>query len=139
MKIKLKIEKEFDVKFLAVTAGIRYAEDVEIDGKMCNLLTQIPWNDGKYWQIMINVNTGMIENWPIGKTAKMCAKVCDDGTYAILDANKEVIKEYEGYVPDCLAIGDSGYGDYLILKIDENGKIKNWKPKFDEWQNDEDD
>jgi len=139
MKVNLKIEKEYDVKYLAVTAGIRYAEDVEVNGKMCNELSEIPGNDGEYWQIMINVEMGIIENWPIGKTAKLFAKVCDDGSYSILDADRRVIKTLEdSYVPDCLAIGDNGYGDYLILQIDEYGKIENWKMSFDEWQNDED-
>jgi hypothetical protein len=41
-------------------------------------------------------------------------------------------------VLDCLAINDRGYGDYIIMTIDENGKIKNWKPEFDEFLIDED-
>lgn len=138
MKVTLKIEKEFDVKFLAATAGIRYAEDVEVDGKECSELSQLPLNDGEYWQVIIAVDTGIIEKWPIGKTAKIHAKVCDDGTYSILDAKKQEIKTYSGYVPDCFAIGEIGYGDYIIMEIDENGKINGWEPSFDEWQNDED-
>lgn len=138
MKLKMKIEKEFDVKFLKVMAGIRYAEDVNVNGEPCEELKEIPLHDGEHWQAMIDVDAGVILNWPKNTTAKFYSKVCDNGTYAILDANKQEIKKYEGYVPDCLAIDDSGYGDYIIITVDENGKIKNWNPTFDEFQNDED-
>ncbi len=133
MKMELAIKKEFDVKYLAVTAGIRYAEDVTVNGEQCDDLAEIPCNDGDYWQIMIEVDTGVIINWPKGKTADIHAKVCDDGTYSLLDANKQEIKNIEGYVLDCLAINDRGYGDYIIMTIDESGKIKDWKPKFEEF------
>ncbi len=138
MKMELAIKKEFDVKYLAVTAGIRYAEDVTVNGEQCDDLTEIPCNDGDYWQVMIEVDTGIIINWPKGNAAEIHAKVCDDGTYSLLDANKQEIKNIEGYVLDCLAINDSGYGDYIIMTIDENGKIKNWKPEFGEFEIDED-
>lgn len=133
MKLKMTIEKEFDVRFLAVTAGIRYAEDVDVNGEQCNELSEIPLHDGKHWQVMINVDTGVIEDWPKGKTVEMNAKVCDDGTYSMLDANRQEIETLDGYVLDCLSIGENGYGDYIIIDIDENGKIKNWKPKFPEF------
>jgi hypothetical protein len=139
MKLKMKIEKEFDVRFLKVTAGIRYAEDVNVNGEPCGDLKEIPLHDGEHWQVTIDVNTGVIENWPQGTTAGLYAKVCDDGVYSILDADRQEIKTINGYVLDCLAIGENGYGDYMIIEIDENGKIKNWKPKFPEFVRDDDD
>ena len=142
MKLELTIKKEFDVKYLAVTAGIRYAEDVSVDGERLEEdsdLSQIPCHDGEYWQVIIDVDNGIIANWPKGQSVDVYAKVRDDGTYSILDKNKQVIKTLDqSYVPDCLAIEDSGYGDYIIMKIDANGKIQNWKPSFDEFQIDED-
>jgi hypothetical protein len=138
MKMELVIKKEFDVKYLKVKAGIRYAEDVKVNGKACENLEDIPCNDGEYWQVLINVDTGFIENWPPGNVAKISAKVCDDGWYSLLDENKQEIKTIDGCVLDCLAIGENGYGDYIFLNIDEGGKIKNWKPKLDEFYIDED-
>lgn len=29
-------------------------------------------------------------------------------------------------MPDFLAIDDEGFGDYIIITIDENGFIQNW-------------
>lgn len=138
MKIALKIKKEFDVKFLAVTAGIRYAEDVKVNGTGCGELEEIPLHDGEHWQCMVDVDAGIILDWPQGTTAKFYSKVCDDGTYSILDENRQEIKTYKGYVPDCLAIDGSGYGDYIIIAVDESGKIKGWRPTFEEFQNEED-
>ena len=33
----------------------------------------------------------------------------------------------EGYVPDIMCPGDVPDGDYVIMDIDEKGKISNWK------------
>lgn len=139
MKIRLKIEKEFDVKYLAVTAGIRHPESVIVDDVECGELSEIPCHDGKHWQVMIDVDTGVITNWPKGVTADICAKVCDDGIYSILDENKQELKRLvHCYVPDCLAINDNGYGDYIIMEIDADGKIKDWNPSFDEFEQEDD-
>lgn len=53
-------------------------------------------------------------------------KVCDDGIYSLIGENNSLIHKQNSYVPDFLAIDDDGYGDYIILKIDENGFIQNW-------------
>jgi hypothetical protein len=139
MKVTLKIEKEFDVKYLAVTAGIRYAEDVEVNGEQCSDFSEIPCHAGGHWQIIIDVDRGIIVNWHLGKTAEVYAKVCDDGSYSLLDNNKQEIKTLQDcYVPGCLAINDRGFGDYIIMTIESDGAIKNWKANFDEFIDAED-
>lgn len=53
-------------------------------------------------------------------------KVCDSGTYVLMDTNRNTIKEHDGYVPDFFP---GGGGDYLELDIElATGKILNWKP-----------
>ena len=55
-----------------------------------------------------------------------------------------IVYEIEDYVPDLLAIDDTGYGDYIALTIDENGYIKDWpddediKYQMDEFLDDND-
>lgn len=78
------------------------------------------------WRPIIDIKEGVITNWRKGVTAHAFYKVCDDGTYSLLDADKQVLYEVNSYVPDCLAIEDSGFGDYIDMVIDEDGKIKNW-------------
>lgn len=43
------------------------------------------------------------------------------------DENGLVVLSLEdGYVPDTLCPKESGYGDYIIMDIDENGMISDW-------------
>lgn len=137
MKITLKIEKEFDAKFLQVEAGVRYWEDAEVNGIEDTEGELIPCRVGDDWQPLIELETGKILNWEIGKSAKVHYKVCDDGQYILQDAYREPIKTVDGYVISDLAIGESGYGDYIIMDIDENGMIENWRPSLRDFMEEE--
>lgn len=138
MKVKLKIEKEFEVKYLQVKAGARYWEDAIVDGVEDTEGSLIPCREGDYWCPLIELESGIIKNWEHGKKASVHFKVCDDGEYSLLDLNKEVVKSIDGYVPDIMSPKESGYGDYIIMDIDENGKISNWRVKLDEFTDNED-
>lgn len=138
MKLKLKIEKEFDVKYLQVEAGARYWGDAKVNGVEDTEGDLIPCRDGDYWCPLIDLESGVIENWEKGKTASVHYKCCDDGVYTLLDNNKQEIKSIDGYVPDIMSPKESGYGDYIIMDIDENGKISNWRIELDEFTNSED-
>jgi len=133
MKLKLKVEKEFDVKYLLAEVGARYWEDADVNGQEDTEGTLIPCRNGDYWSPLINVETGIIENWNIGTTASVHYKCCDVGIYKLLDEDKNVIIEIEGYVPNIMCPKKDGYGDYVIMDIDENGKIMNWKVDFTEF------
>lgn len=137
MKLTLKIEKEFDVKELHVEAGVRYWEDAEVNGVEDTDGDLIPCREGDDWKPIIDVETGIIKNWAQGTTADIHYKVCDDGKYTLIDEKGEAIKTVDGYVID-LAIGRSGYGDYIIMEVDEAGKIKDWNPTFDDFKERED-
>ena len=54
------------------------------------------------------------------------------------EKGENIIKSTGYYVPSILAIDDNGYGDYVIMYIDENGFIKNWKFSMDDFVNEED-
>ena len=133
MKVKLTIEKEFEAKYLFAKCGVldwgdaivNECEDVE--GAL------VPFSNGDYWEPLIELETGVIRNWPKGTTADIHYKVCDDGEYTLLNEDYEHIKTIEGYVPDIMCPEDDGYGDYVIMKIDQDGKIQNWKPTFEEF------
>lgn len=60
------------------------------------------------------------------KTLRIHMKVRDQFEAELKDADGEVLKEYEGYVPDFMP--EQHYGDYLILDIDiDTGQITNWE------------
>jgi hypothetical protein len=135
MKVKLKIEKEFDVKYLLAEAGARYWEDTTVNGKEDTDGKLIPCRDGDYWKPVIELETGIIVNWKKGTTANVHYKCCDDGVYKLLDENKNVIMLIDGYVPEMMCPEENGYGDYVIMVIDKDGKIRNWKTDFSDFTN----
>lgn len=128
MKVKLKVEKEVEAKFLKVYAGVRYWDDAEINGETdTEDGDNIPCKEGDSWNPIIDLDKGLIINWEKGKIASLHYKVCDAGTYKLTEENGDIIAEYDGYVPDILCPDGEGYGDYIIMSIDENGYIQNWE------------
>ena len=139
MKIKIKVEKEVDIKYCQVAAHVRYWEDAEVNGVEDTDGTLMPCRDGELWCPQINVDTGVIVNWEQGKTAKVHFKVCDSGSYSLQNEyGNNILMIEDDYVPNKLIPGE--YGDYIIMTIDENGKIAEWKtpPDFSDFIKDED-
>jgi hypothetical protein len=126
-KVTLKVVKEFDAKYLVVEAEVRHWEDATVNGEDDELGTKIPCREGNAWCPVIDIDTGQIINWTSGIKANIHYKVCDAGIYELQTADNELIVRKDGYVPWCLSPGGNGYGDYIIMNIDENGVIENWK------------
>lgn len=83
----------------------------------------------------IRLDDGNVMGWPEGVEADIHYKVCDAGEYWLLDDSMNRIAKWrDDYVPDdILCVGGSGFGDYIILKVAGDGKIKNWTaPALDE-------
>lgn len=118
--------------FLIVQAKIRFWEDSVVNGVEDTNGTLIPHRYGDNWNIIIDIDTGKIHDWPIGTTADIHYKVCDEGVYTVINKKGKIIAiRKNDYVPDhILSIVHMGYGDYLIFTVQPNGVIKNWK-KFD--------
>lgn len=131
MKVKLRVFKEFDIKYIEADFGVRYFEDATVNGVEDNdedikMPCVVENNGEKRWKIKVDVDNGQIVNWDKGTIAQTYYKVCDDGEYKLIDNNGNVVKEINSYVPDIFAIYDEGFGDYVYLEIDENGFIKDW-------------
>ena len=109
-------------------------EDASVDGVEDEKGDLIPCRVEDDWCPLIELATGKIRNWVPGTTADIHYKVCDDGSYALLDADQNVITKYDGYVPALLWPEGDGFGDYIIMKVDEDGMIANWKPTFKEFE-----
>lgn len=132
MKTKIKVEKEVELKTLVVKAGVRYWEDATVNGEEDTDGNLIPCRDGDLWCPIIDFDSGVIINWKQGVAAEVHYKVVDAGFYYIHDADFNVVlsREYN-YVPDILCPKEEGYGDYIIMDIDENGQIANWIPTLE--------
>ena len=130
MKLTIKVKKEVDVQTLLVKAGVRYWEDATVNGVEDEDGSLIPCREGDYWCPIINIDSGLITNWAQGVTANIHYKVCDDGTYELKDTDWNTVAAIEDdYVPNIMCIDDKGYGDYIIMKVDETGQILNWHKK----------
>lgn len=120
---------------LIVSAGVRYWEDARINGTEDEQGTLVPMRKGDRWCPIIELASGRVLDWPLGVTADLHYKVCDDGEYWLADDNNAKLAKYgtdptdTSYVPnDILCIGDNGYGDYIILTVGADGLIVGWKP-----------
>ena len=122
MKTTIMIEQEVDIKTVSVALPCRYDdEDIPFD---------FPLRDGDMWNANIDIDTGVISDWPKGKSGDMFMKICDTGKYELFDVDgKSVALLEDGYVPNNLIPGE--YGEYVDFKIDENGKITNWPSSSD--------
>lgn len=132
MKVTAKIEKEYDVNTMIVRAEVRYWEDSDLNGKeVSESGEEFPCKNGNLWNPVIDIDSGIITNWDMGNTANVHFKVCDLCGYAIIDTTGEIVIEKGwSYVPDILCPARDGYGDYIIMNIDEQGKIDGWKPEL---------
>jgi hypothetical protein len=139
MKTSIKVEKEVDLKLLVVKAEPRYWEDSEVNGEDdTENGDNIPCKNGNLWSPEIEIETGKILNWPQGVKASIHYKVCDCCGWELLDENKQVVlSAKDGYVPSTLYPKENGYGDYIIMDIDENGQIDNWEFNINDFKDEE--
>ncbi len=122
-------------KFLKVEAQVRYWKDATINGENDEDGDNVPFKSGDLWVPVIEIENGVVIDWPKGVVAGIHFKVCDAGEYFLLDEDKnKIAKSNIYYVPnEFLCHGDEGFGDYIILDIDGSGKIHNYrKPSIDE-------
>lgn len=139
MKIELMKKVTLDVVFIQVSAEVRYWEDASVNGEEDKDGTLIPLRNGENWEPIIDLSTGVIKDWPAGTSASIHYKVCDQGEYWLLDKDGTRVAKWTGhYVPDdFLCVGSNGYGDYIILEIDDNGRIEGWDapcPDDEQWE-----
>ena len=139
MKVKIKIKKKVEITTLQVKAGVRYWVDSEINGEADTENGQnVPCKDGQNWCPEIEIATGKILNWKQGVKAEIHYKVCDCCGWELKDEFGNIILSAEdGYVPETLAPKDKGYGDYIIMDIDENGMIADFNFDITDFQNEE--
>lgn len=116
MKAKVKIETEIEVKEIAMNLAVRYGDE--------DIPNDFPGRKGDTLNLRVEIDTGKIKDFPETLETEISMKVCDEGTYVLLDAQGNQVRALEGeYVPHGLVPGE--YGDYVNLKI-KNGIITNW-------------
>jgi hypothetical protein len=123
VKTTIKIEKEVDIRAVLINISPRHIGDSGDD----DMPTDFPLlNEQKTaWVASVDIDTGAIAGWPQGNKLNMHVKVCDAGTYKLIDGDGNIVAErINDYVPHGVVPG--AYGDYVELEINENGIITNW-------------
>ena len=119
---KCKKSKEVEVKTLRIKMDVNHKDISE----RFPLSRKIAF-DRRRLSLDIDIETGIIKEWPQGRKGELFAKIVDNGCYYLLDEkNKEVASIKWGYVPNKIIPPEDGYGDYIELIVDKNGKITNW-------------
>ncbi len=124
--------------YIEVRAEVRYWDDAEINGVSREDGAHVPLKQGTLWCPVIRLGDGAVMEWPKGTTADIHFKVCDQGEYWLLDAERNRVAKWRSfYVPDdFLCPRENGYGDYIIMKISADGVVEEWgNPAIDseEW------
>ncbi len=120
METVIRVDKLVNIKSILIDVQPRYIGTDEDD----DMKPDTPMLNGEQWTAKVDVDTGEIAHWPKGTKCEFYIKVCDAGTYTLYDDKAEQVAEIQGYVPNGIVPGE--YGDYINLKIDENGFITNW-------------
>lgn len=125
MKITVPSAKEIEITHVLIDVPVRYDEE--------DIPNDFPLRQGNRWRGTVDIDTGKIKEWPAGKSGDIeFMKVCDSGSYALLDAQGNAVAKLENdYVPNNLIPPDDGYGDYISLFIDEAGVVTNWPKRPD--------
>lgn len=135
MEFKAFEEVNYDVRYLKVSAGVRYWGDARVNGIDDEQGDLIPCRVGDNWCPLIDVDHGVITNWTQGVVADIHYKVCDVGVYTLQGEGYNTIKKMDGYVPNIMCPEPDGFGDYIIMKVEEDGTIQNWKKDLSDWNN----
>lgn len=122
-KVKQVVERNLDVKYIE----IHFPHEDEGDEDVNSL----PFIDNMEVRLLIDIETGQIQNYPKGVDAlEFAAQVDDDGSYRLYDSNMGLLHRVDNaYVPNKAVPPRDGYGDNITLEIDENGLITNWYSK----------
>lgn len=134
VEFRLNEEVSKEVRYLQAECGVRYWEDASVNGAEDTDGTLIPLRVGDEWRPIIDLTTGFILGWPTGTAADVHYKVCDAGIYKLLDVDKNVVHQIDGYVPDIMSPGGAGYGDYVIMTIGSDGHIENWSVDLEDFE-----
>jgi hypothetical protein len=121
MKAKRMIEQEIEVAAVRIEVAVRYEEE--------DIPNDFPLRKGDMWIGTVEIDTGKVREWPVGKAGNLAMKVTDCGTYTLLAPDESEIAKLENdYCP--VGLVPEG-GDYIDLQINEQGIVTNWPKRPD--------
>ena len=130
MKVTVIKKEEVEIKFVSIDINPRHLDEEE---------KPVPLIHGERWNVIVDIDTGKIRDWPQGEEREYYWKICDAGSYHLLDEDERIqLSINNNYVPNNLLPGE--WGDYLDLKINGEGVITNWlsNPTSEDFNKDDD-
>ncbi|MBR1683397.1 MAG: hypothetical protein IJ700_08640 [Bacteroidaceae bacterium] len=145
MNSNLKNKLDREARYLHI--AIPYDKDDELITFDDGVMTELEC-DEEFVPPMLNAEDQMLEflidlkerkavswNYEYGYL-RLWAKVCDAGTYTLMDAEEKPLCQICGYVPNKLIPPfEKGFGDYIELAINADGTVNDWPatPDFSEF------
>lgn len=121
MKITVLKPTTVHPRYIEIDILIRYDDDVAAD---------FPGRNGKRIRLLLDLDERKVADWPAGRVEGLHLKVCDEGTYRLLDADRAELAVRQSYVP--APMPNDHYGDYVILDIDGTWSVGGWWPDADD-------
>ena len=116
MKVTVIEKSQVEIKSVLIDINPRHLDEEE---------KPVPMLIGDNWEVIVDLESGKIRDWPQGEEREYYWKICDAGSYHLLDeSDKATLSINNNYVPNNLLPGE--WGDYLDLKINSEGVITNW-------------
>lgn len=126
MQVQRIKKSTVEARYIQCVLAVRYDEE--------DIPNDFPFRSGDVWNVTLDIDERRIVDWPAGHSAHVYMKVCDNGSYRLMDANKNLIADRENdYVPGCIP---GEYGDYIDFEILNDGTLKDWEPEKDDIEDD---
>lgn len=117
MKLTVMQPVEIEAVAIRIAVPINHGEE--------DIPADFPGRIADVWHATIDIDTGKVHKWPIGRVGECSMKVVDQGNYYLLNKAGKKLAEIEGdYVPDCIP---GSYGDYIEFNIDGDGIVNGWQ------------
>ena len=86
----------------------------------------------RQFDFTVDIADAKVCDWSYNSFFRFRAKVCDSGTYVLLDKDMNPILQIAGYVPDeVIPPQEYSWGDYVEFDISADGKVMNWPKEPD--------
>ncbi len=99
----------------------------ELPVEDANFVLPLYDEENKQFDFTVNLDDAGICEWSYNSDFRLRAKVCDSGTYILLDEEKTPLLQIAGYVPDgVIPPLEHNWGDYVDFYVSFNGNVVNW-------------
>ena len=117
MKLTVLREVDIEVDAILIVIPLRYTDEED------SIAEDFPGRVGTTLTLTLDLASRSVRDWPVGRVESLHEKVVDEGCYYLISKGEVVESLEQEPVPACVP-GD--YGDYVVMEIDGEGKVKGW-------------